>query len=84
MAKALPSIQTLSACPFCGCAEFFVKQRYSGQGCYNRQFNGQPGASNGQMYDCLNVTVGKTAFCCGCGEPVARWDEDADGNHYQN
>ena len=77
----LPSIQDLQACPHCGGEEFYVVQRYSGRGVYRRTFDGHF-ADNSHMYDCLNTTVGKRAFCSDCEVPVARWDEDQDGEKY--
>lgn len=80
MAK-LPPIQTLKACPHCGCNSFYVMQRYSGKGPYSRRFDGLVTA-NPEMYDCLATKADKTAFCDYCGKAVARWDEDADAPHY--
>ncbi|WP_326430338.1 hypothetical protein VQ574_21685 (plasmid) [Stutzerimonas frequens] len=81
MAKKLPPIQSLSACPHCGCAEFYVEQTYSGKGPYHRTFAGGLG-DNGEMYDCINHKAGKRAFCSDCREPVASWDEDKDADAF--
>lgn len=80
MAK-LPPIQTLSACPHCGYEEFYVVQTYSGRGRYARRFDGIE-TYNGEMYDCLNVKAGKTAFCGRCDKRVACWNDEEDGNDY--
>lgn len=80
MAK-LPPIQTLSACPHCGGEEFYVMQVYKGKGAYHRRFDGYS-ADNTGMYDCLNVRVGKRAFCTDCHKPVASWDDNTDQGAY--
>lgn len=82
MAKKLPPITEVSACPHCGGDEFFVMQRYKGVGPYHRRFDRNEGADNTEMYDCLNETVGKTAFCSDCNQPVARWDQEQNNSQY--
>ncbi|MBX8558096.1 hypothetical protein K5D43_26825, partial [Pseudomonas cichorii] len=75
---------TIRACPHCGNDdEFYVVQRYSGQGVYRRCFDGSS-TDNTEMYNCLAAKVSKRAFCGSCDKPVASWDEDADGPHYTN
>ncbi|XLY90485.1 hypothetical protein ACK8QS_22740 (plasmid) [Ectopseudomonas mendocina] len=81
MAKKLPPIQSLSACPQCESDTFYVVQTYSGKGRYHRTFAGGLG-ENGEMYDCLNHRAGKRAFCSDCHQPVASWDESKDEAAY--
>lgn len=82
MAAKLPPIQQVRACPHCGNDdEFYVVQRYSGQGVYRRCFDGYT-TDNSHMYDCLNTKVSKRAFCGRCDKPVASWDEDTDHAYY--
>lgn len=79
--SALPSIQSLSACPHCGGDEFYVVETYSGRSNYFRRFDkGQ--AYNGHMYDSLNSKAGKRAFCAACDKPIAKWDEGVDSPAY--
>lgn len=73
----LPPISDLKACPHCGSDTFHVIQRYKGVGGYHRSFSGAL-ADNTGMYDGLNHTVGKTAYCSNCRRSIARWDEEAD------
>lgn len=82
MAKKLPPITELSECPNCGGDEFFVMQRYRGQGPYNRRFDRKDAADNTEMYNCLNETAGKTAFCCDCRVAIAKWDQDTNNKQY--
>lgn len=81
MAAKLPSITDVERCPHCGHQEFQVAVRYSGRGVYRRRFDGKS-ADNTEMYDCLNSTEGKIAYCDACYKPVARWDQNSDGRHY--
>lgn len=82
MAKNLPPITEVQACPYCGCDEFAVKQSYQGSGVYRRLLDGKEGADNAEMYDCLNVKVGKIAYCGKCEKPIGRWDEENHAQHY--
>ena len=78
----LPPIQEVKACPHCGNDdEFYVVQRYSGQGVYRRCFDGYETDNTG-MYDCLDFKVSKRAFCGVCDKPVARWDDESDAKAY--
>lgn len=82
MAKNLPPITEVKACPYCGHDEFAVKQSYQGSGLYYRRMDGFEGADNTEMYNCLSNRVGKLAYCGQCEKPIARWDEDKDPQHY--
>lgn len=81
MAKKLPPIQSLSACPHCEGDQFFVVHTYRGKGGYHRTFGGGLGDNSG-MYDTLHHQAGKRAFCSDCHNPVASWDEDKDDAAY--
>jgi hypothetical protein len=83
MAKRLPPITELTACPHCGGDEFYVVQRYKGTGNYNRRFDGGS-ADNTTMYDCLKEVAGKIAFCVDCNVALARWDQEANNDLYVN
>lgn len=82
MAKNLPPITEVKACPYCGHGEFAVKQSYQGSGVYYRRLDGKEGASNTEMYDCLSHKAGKIAYCGRCEKPIGRWDEDNYSQHY--
>lgn len=75
MAKALPALSELTACPYCGADEFYVQYVYSGTGAYYRRYDGeQEGVDNSGMHDKLMMKPGKRAFCVDCHKPVARYD----------
>lgn len=84
MAKRLPPITEVTACPHCGSTTFYVEQTYKGPGIYHRSLIGEAGVDNSGMYDNLDIKVGKTAFCSDCHEPIAKWDEDANREAYAN
>ena len=72
MAAKLPTLAELTACPHCGCEEYYVRYQYSGKGVYGRSYNGNnEGVNNSGMYDKLVMTPGKRAYCTDCDKPVA-------------
>lgn len=65
----------IAECPYCGCEEFYVRVRYSGEGAYRYRFDGGD-THNEDMYDCLRyTTIGKFAYCCDCEKKIFRIKE---------
>lgn len=66
MKKAI-NFSDLTQCPFCGCNGFYVRQHAEGTIIYHHSFDGSE-SDNKDMYNGLNVTGGKRAYCSQCNK----------------
>ena len=66
MKKAI-NFSDLTQCPFCGCNGFYVRQHAEGTVIYHHSFDGSE-SDNKDMYNGLNVTGGKRAYCSQCNK----------------
>lgn len=55
----------LSACPYCGCEQFYVRATVYGTTSVFYRFDGEPG-DNTHMWDYVQTREQKTAFCGEC------------------
>lgn len=57
-------------CPYCGNAEFYVRQSYKGTCNYNMRFDmNNKEVENGEMHEnAIYKTISKYAYCNDCGK----------------
>ncbi|OCN01020.1 hypothetical protein A7X67_01560 [Clostridium sp. W14A] len=65
----------IDRCPHCGSTDgYYTKEQVHGSIQYMYNFDGTE-ADNGELYDYLNYTGGKYAYCLRCGKRLFKMEE---------
>ncbi len=66
---------TLCCCPFCGCTNYYAKNRAYGVVRYYQSFFGEE-VDNTQMYDSLDYKTNERRYCADCDKLLGHADKD--------
>lgn len=70
------NINELKECPYCGCKEYYQRERITGETVFYMRFDGTEG-DNTDLYEGLeNKIISVFAYCAECEKRIARLDQE--------